>query len=71
MTDREAMQQIMQVLGPTPVCACIGCAWETGEAIRLLREQGIEYQLRKKKDGPPHDPKAERRGNGDAELPDA
>jgi hypothetical protein len=67
MTDREIMQKIMQVLGPAPVCECAGCAWETGEAIRLLNEAGIVYQGRKRS-GPPHDPEAERRGNGIARI---
>jgi hypothetical protein len=45
---REVMQKVMQVLGPAPVCECAGCAWETGEAIRLLNEAGIVYQDRKR-----------------------
>jgi hypothetical protein len=62
-TDREVMQQIMQVLGPKPVCACAGCSWETGEAIRLLRSVGIRYKARKKRSGPAHEPALEALGN--------
>jgi HAMP domain-containing protein len=62
--DRDVMQQIMQVLGPFSACACAGCAWETNEAVRLLREAGIEYhQSRKKTNLAQHDPKLEQLGN--------
>lgn len=62
--DRQALQQIMQVLGPESVCQCDGCAYETNEAIRLLKTLGVNYVLRKKRrQGPAHDPDAERRGN--------
>src|SRR3954469_12127486 len=61
---RKAAQGAMQVLGPSAVCECAGCEWETGEAIRALKEAGIVYDYcRKPVDGPPHDPEAERRGN--------
>jgi len=63
MTDRETMQAIMQVLGPEAVCACSGCQWETNEAIRLLKEAGIEYQHRKRLAKPLHDPAKEHLGN--------
>jgi hypothetical protein len=62
--DRDVMQQIMQVLGPFSACACAGCAWETNEAVRLLREAGIEYHQSRKKTNPAqHDPKLEQLGN--------
>lgn len=61
MDDREVMQRVMQVLGPRSVSECDGCSYEINEAIRLLREAGIEYQQRRKK--PAHDVEAERRGN--------
>jgi len=61
------MQAIMQVLGPSAVCKCAGCEWETNEAIRLLRDAGIEYQGRKKS-VVPHDPETERLGNKIADL---
>ena len=57
----------MQVLGPSAVCKCAGCEWETNEAIRLLRDAGIEYQGRKKS-VVPHDPETERLGNKIADL---
>lgn len=57
------MQAIMQVLGPEAVCACLGCQWETNEAIRLLKDAGIEYQLRKSSANGPHDPAKEQLGN--------
>lgn len=63
MTDREAMQQIMQVLGPSAVCRCQGCAYETDKAIELLNGQGIFYQFRKEVAKPKHDPEAEEEGN--------
>jgi shikimate kinase len=61
--ERQVLQQVMQVLGPEAVCACGGCAWETNEAIRLLKTIGIQYQLREKKPRQPHNVEAERRGN--------
>jgi hypothetical protein len=60
---RETMQRIMQVLGPEAVCVCAGCQWETNEAIRLLKEAGIEYQHRKALAKPAHDPAREQLGN--------
>ena len=62
-TDRQALQAIIQVLGPEPVCLCAGCAWETGEALRIIRAQGIEYIDRKKARCVSHDQAVERRGN--------
>lgn len=65
----KTMQAVMQVLGPQSVCQCAGCAYETDEAIRLLREAGIEYQQRKlRPEAPPHDPEAEARGNEIADV---
>lgn len=60
---RDVMQQIMQVLGPTSVCQCRGCAWETDEALRLLRAAGFEYQGRRGPRAVPHEPAKERLGN--------
>lgn len=48
---RDALQHIMQVLGPSvpETCenACEGCHYEISEALRTLREVGIEYIPRK------------------------
>lgn len=65
-TDREAMQQMMQILGPSAVCLCKGCSWEQEEVLRLLREQGIHYQPGKGR-MVTHDPNAERKGNETSE----
>ena len=65
-TDREIMQQIMQVLGPKAVCQCAGCHWETEKALELLRSAGIEYQGRKSP-RVSHDKVAERLGNDTGE----
>lgn len=65
--QREVMQAIMQVLGPSAVCECQGCAWETNEALRLLNSIGIVYQprdsLHARRRLQVHDPTVERRGN--------
>lgn len=36
---REALENIVNVIGPGTcnACKCEGCAWETGEAIRLAK----------------------------------
>lgn len=64
-TDREAMQLIMQVLGPVSVSRCMGCEYEVNTAIAILRAQGIAYQLRKVIARPPHDPEREEECNGE------
>ena len=63
----HTLQQIMQVLGPEPVCECSGCSWETGEALRLLREAGIEYQHHRTRRRI-HEPDKERKGNATSKL---
>lgn len=48
--QRAALQTIMQILGPTPPASaecCPGCSHEINEALRVLRDVGIEYQPRK------------------------
>lgn len=68
MNDREVMQQIMQVLGPEAVCECSGCSWETNEAIRLLKEVGVEYLPRVDMIKPEHFPEFERLGDATKEV---
>jgi hypothetical protein len=48
-TNRKALQNIMQILGPEPAdCEeCRGCAAEIDMALSELKKVGIEYQRRK------------------------
>lgn len=41
-TDREVMQQIVQILGPV-TCHCAGCMLEIQKVKELLRTRGIEW----------------------------
>lgn len=68
------LRKITRVLGPEATCECAGCAWETNETLRILREIGINYEdvvisrseerrLKAVLEAPPHDPEKERLGN--------
>lgn len=62
LTDRQIMQQIMQILGPEPVTHCDGCHAEQSAVLKLLRDAGISW-LGPSQPRPNHDPVAEAKGN--------
>ena len=64
---REALENIVNVIGPGTcnACKCEGCAWETGEAIRLAKAI-LGPQDAKQGVNPPETPVERATGHGSA-----